>query len=264
MSEGRKSKRTTLGQISVLTFMFCAGQASVGSLIPGASSAALAISSSEDQVLSRWKQTAESTSMGAALLQILNDCNRSLAINSLNARASFRRGYLFGILGCTYSAISDLSRTIAITPSDSRAYTERALCYMDLRQYDRALVDLNRALQLQPNSGNARLARARLALATGRPQWAIEDLRNCQGGNVSFEVELPGEYSANHYNAVSYYLGTAYEAMGQTGPAISAYKESLKIADPTPGYLHRYAEQPGDGKQRLAHLQHSQPLARGL
>jgi len=259
VSDFRRSKRVTLGQVSALTFMVFAGQAVAGPLVAGASLAAFAISSSEDEVLSKWKRSAASTKLGMELLQILNDCNRSLAINSLNSRASFRRGYIYGVLGCTYSAITDLNLAITIAPYDGRSFAERGLCYMDLKQYDRALSDLNRAVQLQPNSGNALFARARLLLATGRPQLAIEDLRRCQNPVTVFSTELPGEYGANHYNAVAYYLGTAYEAVARPDKAIVAYKDSLKVDDLTAtGYLHRYAEQPADVKTRIARLQRSQ------
>jgi len=256
VSDFRKSKRVTLGQVSALTFMVFAGQAVAGPLVAGASMAAFAISSSEEEVLNRWRKTASTTRLGNELLQILNDCNRSLAINSLNSRASFRRGYLYGVLGCTYSAIADLNLAITIAPYDGKAFAERGLCYMDLKQYDRAMADLNRAVQLQPNSGNALFARARLLLATGRAQQAIEDLQRCQNPITVFATELPGEYGANHYNAVSYYLGVAYEAISRPDKALIAYKESMKVADPSiVGYLHRYADQPADARTRIARLQ---------
>ena len=223
-------------------------------LTPGTPSYAL--SSSEQQTLSQWKQSAPNTALGTSLLQLLNDCDRKLALNSQDANYRYKRGYLYGVLGCTDSAIADLTKTIEISPSHSRALTERGLCYMDKKQYTQALYDLNRAVQIAPQSGNALMARARLWLATGRPLLAINDLRYCQSSEVKFSAELPGELLPNQYDALSYYLGASYEALDRPEQAITYYREHLKTSQiTTVGYLHRYAEQPVDTKWRIAKLE---------
>jgi tetratricopeptide (TPR) repeat protein len=240
------------------TILLAAILSSVSSyqIVFGQAAPSYALSSSEQQTLTQWKQTAPNTALGTLLLQLLNDCDRKLALNSQDANSRYKRGYLYGVIGCTESAIADLTQTIEIAPSHSRAFTERGLCYMDQKQYTRALYDLNRAVQIHPQSGNALMARARLWLATGRPLLAINDLRYCQSSEVKFAAELPGELSANQYNALSYYLGASYEALDRPEQAINYYKECLKTAQTgTVGYLHRYAEQPIDTKWRIANLE---------
>lgn len=74
-------------------------------------------SSQEELILSKWKQSATSSNLGLALLAILNECNHSLALNSLNCEANFKRGYLLGIIGCTDWALADLSKAITINPA---------------------------------------------------------------------------------------------------------------------------------------------------
>ena len=214
-------------------------------------------SGQEELILSKWKQSATSSSLGLALLAILNECNRSLALNSLNYEANFKRGYLYGIIGCTDYALADLSKAITINPGDSRALTERGLCYMDCKQYDRAISDLNSAIQLKPQNGNALLARGRLWLLKGKPMMAIADLRACLSNDTKFTIELPGEYPANQYNAPAYYLGQCYESLGRPGDAAIYYKEALqaKSSSSSSGYLHRYADQPVDTKYRVARLE---------
>lgn len=220
------------------------------------SSRAIALSSQEEQTLNSWKLTASSSALGQVLLSALSDCNHKLAINSLNGEAYFRRGYLYGVVGCTNSAISDLSRAIEISPYDSRFYTERALCYIDLKSYDKALIDLNKAIALKPANGNALLARGRLWLLKGKALMAIGDLRCCQNADVQFRSELPGEYAANHYNAPAYYLGQCYETLGRNPDALFYYKEALKAGQGgSVGYLHRWADQPIDTKYRVSILQ---------
>lgn len=215
-----------------------------------------ALSSWEQQTLSQWKQSAPNTALGSLLLQLLNECDRKLSLNSLDANSRYKRGYLYGVIGCTDSAIADLTKTIDVAPNHSRALTERGLCYMDQKQYTNAIYDLNRAVQIHPQSGNALMARARLWLATGKPLLAINDLRYCQSPEVKFTAELPGELSANQYDALSYYLGASYEALDRPEQAINYYKECLKTAQTgTVGYLHRYAEQPIDTKWRIAKLE---------
>ena len=217
-----------------------------------------AISSLEQQTLSHWKETAPNTVLGSLLLQLLSECDRKLSLNSSDQNARFKRGYLYGVIGCTNAALADLTKTIEIAPSQSGAFTERGLCYLDQKQYDHALFDLNRAVQLQPHSGNALMARARLWLAMGKPLLAISDLRYCQSSEVKFTAVLPGELSANQYDAISYYLGASYEALDRPEQAITYYKECLKTSQTgTVGYLHRYADQPIDTKWRIANLQHT-------
>jgi tetratricopeptide (TPR) repeat protein len=216
----------------------------------------LALSSQEEQTLNSWKLTASSSALGQVLLSVLSDCNHKLAINSLNGEAYFKRGYLYGVVGCTNSALNDLSRAIEISPYDSRFYTERALCYIDLKSYDNALIDLNKAIALKPANGNALLARGRLWLLTGKALMAIGDLRCCQNADVQFKSELPGEYAANHYNAPAYYLGQCYETLGRNPEALFYYKEALKAGQGgSVGYLHRWADQPIDTKYRVTILQ---------
>ena len=205
----------------------------------------------ETTVLSEWKQNASQTAVGNQLLKILNSSNAILASAPKHKQSLYMRGYLFGVIGCTGSAIQDLSKAIAADPSYAAAYTERAICYMDLKEYDKAKVDLDRAIQLNPRSGDARFARGKLLLEMNRASSAVSDLSACQ--TLSFAPALPGELPANFYGAPEYYLGACYEAMDRHESALKYYKSSIK----TPrlggsGYIHRYSDQPLDAKYRVA------------
>jgi tetratricopeptide (TPR) repeat protein len=218
--------------------------------------AANAQHSNEYQILATWKASAKSTNLGSQLLTLLDNCNRTLAYNPNDKNALFRRGYLYGTIGCTGSALADLSKAVQVDPYFAAAYTERGICYIDTKNYDRALYDLNRALQLNPYSGDATFARGRLFLLQGKPQLALRDFRTCQNSSVRFNPSLPGEYPANHYDAQDYYIGACYEAMDKPDEAVRFYKASLKTPQyGSVGYLHRYADQPLDTKYKISSLE---------
>lgn len=211
---------------------------------------------SEMDTLNAWKANAKSTNLGNQLLGWLDVNNRAIAFNSSDKSALYRRGYLYGTVGCTQSAINDLSRAIGLDPNFAAAYTERGQCYLDKKEYDRALFDLNRAVQLNPRSGDAVLARGRVWLAMGKPHSALADLRLAQQSNMKYAPCLPGEFPGNNYDAASYYIGSCYEAMERPDDAVKYYKASMsKQPVGQVGFLHRYADQPLDTKWRVSSLE---------
>jgi tetratricopeptide (TPR) repeat protein len=207
--------------------------------------------SGEASTLAAWKETAKKTAVGNQLIQILNSSNAILKGSPKHKQALYLRGYLFGTVGCTSSAIADLTKAIEADPSFAAAYTERGICYMDQKNYTRAKLDLDKAIQLCPRSGDAHFARGKLFLEMDRPTSALSDLASCQA--MSFAPALPGELPANYYNAPSYYLGACYEAMGRPDTALRYYKDSVKSPRlGGSGYIHRYSDQPLDASHRVA------------
>jgi tetratricopeptide (TPR) repeat protein len=221
-----------------------------------AAGAVFAQVASEVSTLNSWKSGAKGTQLGYQLLQLLEGSNRALTYNPRDKGALYRRGYLYGTIGCTQSAINDLTSAIQLDPYLAAAYTERGICYMDQKNYQNALYDLNRAVQLDPRSGDALFARGRANLASGKTQLALADFRATQWSVMKFHTTLPGELPANHYDAPNYYLGACYEAMDKPDEALKYYKASSKTPQTgTVGFLHRYADQPLDTKYRISSLE---------
>ncbi|MBX9689111.1 MAG: tetratricopeptide repeat protein [Candidatus Obscuribacterales bacterium] len=210
--------------------------------------------SQEFATLQAWKASARNSAVGNQLLAVLNAQNAALAVNPKNKNALYMRGYLFGIIGCTSSAIGDLSKAIELDPNFAAAYTERGICYMDLKNYDRAKVDLERAMRLAPDSGDARFAHGKLMLEQEKPSIASADFRSCQSGFCRFSPVLPGELPANYYNGPDYYLGVCDEMMGRQEEALKHYKVASRQKAGT-GYIKRYSDQPLDASYRVSKLE---------
>lgn len=211
----------------------------------------------ELSILTQWRSSATVSETGERLLGWLDSANAAIQYNSGDADALYKRAYLYGIIGCPRLAISDLTRAIEQGSSDAALHRERGVCFVDLQNYQMALDDLNYALLLNPNSGDARLARARLLMAMGRPQQALEDLLICQRDGLEFKPSLPNELPANHYKATDYYLGACYEALGRKHEALKHYREASgeSPAAATGAYVHRYADQPKDTSVCIKRLQ---------
>lgn len=212
----------------------------------------------EFSILDQWKSSANVSEVGSRLLGWLNTADASVQYNNHDAEALYRRGYLYGLIGCPRLALTDLSKAIEQDPEEAAFHRERGVCFGDLQDYPRALEDLDRALLLNPNSGDARLARARFLMAVGKPHLALTDLLICQRDGLQFEQLLPGELSANHYKATDYYLGACYEALGRKHEALRHFKESMDQHNDvaaTGSYVHRYADQPKDTSVCIKRLQ---------
>lgn len=217
-------------------------------------------SAGEAALLSSWKAKAKESTVGNQLIAILNSTSYAIKSGSglkQSLKQSFYlRGYLFGIIGCTYSALADLNKALEIDPSYAAAYTERGICYMDLKNYEKARDDLNRALSLNPYSGDARLARGKLMLELDKPQAAENDFRCCLSASTRFTPALPGELPANYYNAAEYYLGVCEEAVGRPDSALKHYKAASKSRlMGGSGYIKRYSDQPLDASYRASRLE---------
>lgn len=211
---------------------------------------------SELSTLNSWMENAKKTAVGNDLLKVLNTSTILLKQNPQNKRASFMRGYLYGIIGCTGYAIADLSKAIEDDPSLAAAYTERGICYMDLKMYSRAKPDLDKAISLNPYSADARFAHGRLMLEMDRPQAAESDFRACQNSACKFSPVLPGELPANFYNGVEYYLGVSCEAQGKLDAALRYYKAAAKTKTTGgSGYIKRYSDQPLDASLRASKIE---------
>lgn len=209
----------------------------------------------ENRILRQWKESASDTKNGTKLLNLLENCDRKIKHNSTDKKSLYQRGYLYGTIGCTSSAIHDLSKAIEIDPYYSAAYTERGICYIDSHLYQRALNDLNRALVLDSWSADARFARAKLLLLMNRPREAERDLKACSGKAFKFRPALPGELSGNYYNASHYYLGKVYEKQGRRFDALREYRKYAESSGKVSyGYLHRYSDKPLDTRSRVKRL----------
>ena len=195
--------------------------------------------------LETWKSNVQGTHMGDKLMRYLTTLDANLVRNHRDAHSLYKRGYLYGTVGCTRAAIADLSKAIELDPMSSNLYCERGICYMDMGEYSRALSDLNSAVSCNPYSGDAHLARGRLQLILERADLALPDLLACKEQRMEFSPALPDEVPANFYNAPDYYLGVCYDMLGEHEKAITHYQESAKeVTGADSGYIHRYADRP--------------------
>lgn len=202
-----------------------------------------------------WKSQVRGSLNGDKLIGMLGTLDASIVRNRHDTRSLYTRGHLYGTVGCTNAAIIDLTKVIQTDSSNSHAYCERGICFMDQADYDRAGRDLDRAVELNAHSGDARLARGRLLMLQGKPLLALNDLLAARYGNLDFSAPLPGELPSNYYKAPDYYLGACYEILGNPTEALKYYKEANDLPSASsPGYIHRYADQPTDVSECLHRL----------
>lgn len=195
--------------------------------------------------LETWKSNVQGTNAGAKLMRFLTTLDANLVRNHRDTTSLYKRGYLYGTVGCTRAAIVDLSKAIAIDPLNASLYCERGICYMDMGEYTKAATDLNSAIANNQFSGDAYLARGRLNLILGKPQEALADLLACKESRMEFAPALPDEIPANFYHAPDYYLGVCYDLLGQHEKAINHFDQSSKdVTGGDTGYIHRYADRP--------------------
>lgn len=250
----RPVRQTDREHASRLMKHFCAVLMVFATATPMA--AALGEPTDETTIITNWKNTARQTAVGSKLVDILQSTSSVLKTTPNHKQARYLRGYLYGIIGCTSSAIADLSKAIDLDRSFAPAYTERGICYMDMKDYEHARADLERAIALNPNSGDARLAHGKLMLELDKPSLAAGDFRACQMTAVKFTPALPGELPGNYYNAPEYYLGVCDESMGRLDAALKHFKSATK----TPkmggaGYIKRYSDQPLDAASRVSMME---------
>lgn len=205
--------------------------------------------------LENWKARVRGSMHGDKLIGMLGNLDASIVRNHRDTHSLYTRGHLYGTVGCTSAAIVDLTKVIQTEPGNAGAYCERGICFMDQGDYDRALRDLDKAVEMNPHSGDARLTRGRLLMWQGKPLLALNDLLAARYGNLDFSTALPGELPANYYKAPDYYLGACYEQLGNPTEALKYYKEANDLpSTSSPGYIHRYADQPSDVSDCLTRL----------
>ncbi len=201
--------------------------------------------------LETWKSKVRGTQMGERLISYLTTLDANLVRNSRDVNSLYKRGYLYGTVGCTRAALADLSKAINVDGVSSQLRTERAICYMDMGEYTLAKQDLDLALSENPCSGDARLARGRLNLILNQALQALPDLLACKESSSEFMPALPDEVPANFYRAPDYYLGVCYDLLGSHEKAIEHYKEAAKdVTGADSGYIHRYADRPLDAEEK--------------
>ena len=168
----------------------------------------------------------ENTQRGQQILVMLNTVTKAIE-NNPDKRSLFKRGYLYAVVGCTTSAIQDFTQAIKLDPNFVEAFTERANCFIAEKNYENALFDLNRALVLDPQSGDAHYSRGRLLLLMNQPSLAISDLYQSQSDEMHFARPPVDENSADRARSIEYFIGAAYEALGQPTDAMRHYRASL-------------------------------------
>ena len=78
----------------------------------------------------------------------IDDCNKSLEIDSLNSNAFFYRGLTLSYQGKITEAIRDYDKTIKLSPDFARAYYNRGLLYIQLNQKEKGCLDFSKAGEL--------------------------------------------------------------------------------------------------------------------
>lgn len=172
------------------------------------------------------KDAMKNTQRRQHILVMLDTVTRAIEQNP-EKRSFFKRGYLYAAIGCTNTAIQDFTQAVKLDPNFAAAFTERANCFISEKDYERALFDLNRALVLDPQSGDAYYSRGRLLLLMNQPSLAISDLCLSQSDAVHFSKPLLGDVPADRSRAIDYFIGAAYEALGQPADAMRHYRASL-------------------------------------
>jgi tetratricopeptide (TPR) repeat protein len=114
-------------------------------------------------------------------------------------------------------------------PHFAAALKLKGMLYEEAGRADEASALYQEALQYAPDDPDLLLKVGIRALVTGDHQKAIRLLAHC--------VRLAPEDG----NA-QYYLAQAYFLSGQTGPALSAIRESLRLEPGTPAILQKYGE----------------------
>ncbi|WP_345780598.1 M48 family metalloprotease [Sulfurihydrogenibium sp.] len=131
-------------------------------------------------------------------------------------------------------ALTNLNKAISIYPDNNAAYTYRALVYYNLREYQKAYIDSIKAYNLDKSYFLPRLILGASLVKLNQYREAVFVLEDAK----KLIDSQPDLY---------YYLGVAYQELGNKSAAVENLKTALSLTDGRRGWE-------GDAKQRLKNL----------
>ncbi len=112
-------------------------------------------------------------------------------------------------------AIVAFRKALAMNPERNNTYFNLGACYEKLGKYEEALENYRAELNVDPDDEDVPYRVGRVLVKMGRNQEAVEELMRATELTPIFRV--------------FFYLGQAYEGLGETGDAIAAYDRAHAI-----------------------------------
>ncbi|MCP4255757.1 MAG: tetratricopeptide repeat protein, partial [Candidatus Scalindua sp.] len=100
----------------------------------------------------------------------------AISLNRKYASAYYNRGSLFGIVGRYSKAIKDFNEAIAISPGFTLFYLNRAIAFKKIGKIDEAVLDYEKIIEIDPNYAQAYCNRGVAFAEIGRFDDAMSDL----------------------------------------------------------------------------------------
>ncbi len=149
-----------------------------------------------------------------------------------NVESYAEKSLTYNALGLPDLAVHEANRLLACNPDDEKkawAHAERGSAFYQQDRYEDAVAELNLSLSLAPNQ-------ARTYLYRGYAFHAIGDYDAALADSQKAEKLAPGTFAANLR-----LQGMAYEAKGEDGLAIEAYRAYLE-KNPKGDVPEKYAD----------------------
>lgn len=147
-----------------------------------------------------------------------------IKVNPRDANALNMRGAAYGQVGEYEKALADFNAAIGVNPQYFQAYANRALVYMRANRFEQALADYNQALSIEPKYGTALIGRGNIYRSKNNHQAAIAD--------YTAALEIQGDPIA------FFQRGLSRQAIGQHGPAIDDFDNTLGFRPDAPEVFH--------------------------
>ena len=148
--------------------------------------------------------------------------------NPQDAKAYFKRAFVYMKMARDDEAIADLTQAIQISPQYQQAYFRRALVYMTKGNYDLAIADLNQDIQLNPKYMEAYYRRACVLMLKGEDDQAISDLSQA----IDIDPNFTQAYLRRSY---------AYMLKGDYAQAVSELNQIIESHPTASGVYNRLA-----------------------
>ena len=146
----------------------------------------------------------------------IEDCSRSIAINSGSAKAYNNRGFARLFTGEFKAAVRDFNQALAINPRYVDAYSNRCLAWTHQGDYDQAVADCSEALHLNPRSAKALYNRGYARDRQGNPGGAMRDYIQALKVNPAY-IEV--------FNNMAWIMATSPDERLRDGRRAVAYAE---------------------------------------
>jgi tetratricopeptide (TPR) repeat protein len=142
-------------------------------------------------------------SAGSNYDRAIDDFNKAITLNPKYALAYIGRGGAYFSIGENDRAIEDYSMAVQLMPANEIAYSSRGAAYSKKGDFERAIADYSEAIRIDPKSAFA--------------SYCNRGMAYCNKGDVYRGIDdFSTAISLNpRFNAVYYYRGVAYNAIGE-------------------------------------------------